>query len=161
MARAMELDSEFGRLLRAMRLGHRLSQVLRCRVRDLRGGAKPVLHVPVSRKGASRIKTRTHIPMPITMETWRVLHVEGDGDAPLFGCSEDWFYRCWRKVVSEIGVKASPYRLRDAAIIRAIMAGLDLVTIAKRWDTPVGMIERHYAAAIETVREDRLAGLAA
>lgn len=157
VGRAMEIDSEFGRLVRAMRLGHRLSQVLRCRIRDLKGGTRPVLHVPVSRKGGTRVKARTHIAMPITMETWKVLHADGDGDAPLFSISADRFYRLWR----DLAVGAAPYRLRDAAIIRAIMSGLDLVSIAKRFDTSVIMIERHYASAIESVREDQLRGLAA
>lgn len=64
--------------------------------------------------------------------------------------------RAWARTVDRAGLSASitPYRLRDASIIRGLRAGLPVHLVAKLHDTSAAMIAKHYAADVTNALSD-------
>ncbi len=58
--------------------------------------------------------------------------------------------RPWRRALAVAGLPAevTPYRLRDASIIRGLRAGLPVRLVAQIHDTSAAMVEKHYASHI-------------
>lgn len=66
--------------------------------------------------------------------------------------------RMWRRAVkaAELPAGVTTYSLRDWSIIRLLKRGLDPVTVARRHDTSVAMIERAYGRHILSARDAAL-----
>ena len=58
--------------------------------------------------------------------------------------------RPWRKALAlaKLPAAITPYRLRDASIIRGLAAGLPVRLVAQLHDTSAAMIEKHYSSHI-------------
>lgn len=58
--------------------------------------------------------------------------------------------RAWRRALTaaELPPEVTPYRLRDASIIRGLRAGLPVRLVAQLHDTSAAMIEKHYTSYI-------------
>jgi integrase len=91
---------------------------------------------------------------------WRMQQVPGDKSA---GIPPMWrrdtrvgwlsaadLTRPWRKALSQAGLppELTPYRLRDASVIRGLRVGLPVRLVAQLHDTSAAMIEKHYASYI-------------
>jgi len=64
--------------------------------------------------------------------------------------------RPWARTVARAGLSAAitPYRLRDASIIRGLRAGLPVHLVAKLHDTSAAMVAKHYAADVTDALSD-------
>jgi integrase len=64
--------------------------------------------------------------------------------------------RPWKRTVERVGLPpgTTPYRLRDASIIRGLNSALPVRLVAQLHDTSAAMIERHYASQIADALSD-------
>jgi integrase len=136
--------------------GTRMSQAVRIACGDFHGDT---LAVPMSNKGGAG-KDRPHALLPISHELGARLRraVAGRPDhAPLLlkADGSPWHLtdktehrRPFIAAVVNAGLNAeeiTPYALRHSAICRWLIAGVPAAIVAKRCDTSVAIIEKHYA----------------
>jgi integrase len=178
---AREESAEFGLLVETLATtGGRISQLARCKVRDLVGDADTAsLMVPSSAKGQKKRMTAAPVPIPAGLaDRLRVaatarkalpadpLLVKPSGEA----WAKSDHSRLFDRASIAAGINPKPpkpekgqkpaaksdewisiYALRHSHISAQIMALVPLAVISKTHDTSVPQIEKHYAATIAKI----------
>jgi integrase len=167
VAEAYARDPNLGRLIDLLAVtGARPSQVARLTVGDLVADSKsPRVLVPKSGKGGSRDRIERksqRVAVPITSALAMKLKAAAKGragDAPLllqtggapWGPAPSANYRdAFREIAAAVGLdgKTTPYGLRHSAIVRALLAGVQIRVVAANCDTSVSAIESNYSRFI-------------
>ena len=174
---AFQVDEtgDFGRLVAVLAgTGARFSQSARLRVADALAGEAPRIMVPTSRKGRiGSLGKPSHVAVPVAADLINTLTAATRGRAGADALLERWrlrqvaphkwererrgpwqhgteMARLWSRALVLAGIAdgITPYRLRDASIIRGLRAGLPVRLVAQLHDTSTVMIERAYASHI-------------
>jgi integrase len=161
IAESYALDAEFGLFVHvAAETGARASQITRLLVSDLHGD---MLMMPSSKKGKRRSVTRR--PVPISAELAARLKRVAAGraaDEPLLLRAGKAFnpvdtrhlQKPFAIVAERVGIKATMYALRHAAITRSLLAGVPARLVGANADTSLAMLERTYSRFISHHGED-------
>lgn len=147
--------------------GTRCSQAARLLVEDLRPGKKPVINLPVSKKGKGK-KAISHITLPITPGLAQRLQQAAVGrksNQPLLLTCEGltWGKSChnrrFREAVKRAGLKGiSVIAFRHSSIVRQLLDNVPVRVVAVNHDTSVKMIEQNYSKYIGSHTEDLTRG---
>jgi integrase len=163
---APEQSHEFGLLVEALALtGARVSQLARCRLRDLVGER---LMIPSSAKGQNKRASSVPVPIsPALADRLRITAVGRSATDSLFvkPSGEPWrksdHARPFARAVMAIGEDPdiiTSYALRHSHITAQLLAGLPVQLVAKLHDTSASQIEKHYAAAIASHTDELVRG---
>lgn len=156
--------------------GLRLSQLARCVVGDV-DAASGIIKVPFSRKGLTEDeneKTPRRIsravvdllspilgrPRRATLLLHREVKKTGYIWVPT-GSNRSWrstdIAKPWAMIRKDAGLPEhlTPYCLRHSSIVRMILANVPVLLVAKRHNTSVDMIEKHYAKAIAAAHPEQ------
>jgi integrase len=142
--------------------GTRVSQATRLLVDDFRMGAKPLLMLPVSKKGKGA-KAISHHPTPISSALAQRLQARTRGkkstDLLLTNGALPWgksgHNRAFAKAVKRAGLSGvSIIAFRHSSIVRQLLASVPVRVVAVNHDTSVKMIETNYSKFIGSHTED-------
>lgn len=173
IAGARRYDRQFGLLIETLALtGCRPSQVVRCRVGDLRVH-EAVSVVPASRKGKNPTAAKPVSRLPLDAALVRELAAWAAGrpdDALLFylpahvrkgrGWQPEgeraWSRGDWSTMARAAGItrKWPVYDLRHSKVVHLLMAGVPVSVVADKLDTSSKMIESRYARWLGTRSDD-------
>jgi hypothetical protein len=143
-----------------------IAQVAKLLVANLIGGDnKPILMMPVSRKGKGK-KKKTHIATSISTDLYRRLKKAAKGRKPterllLMASGKPWgkskhsypFQRAVRRA-GLTGRGITMYAFRHTSIVRQLLDNVPTRVVATYHDTSVPMIEKNYSVHISDLTDD-------